>query len=310
MLLLLLSHLLLASAQTGGWTFHDDFESGALDPAHWTPGGRDLSGTGVVNVVARGGSLSGHVYHSSFTEKYVASRQFPATGATRFDFDMEVRATDPGSPGGAYYAYAGAYLSVFDGTNWGTVEVIASTSTYRSSLYANDPLHTVVAIPQSLWQSHSYSGADLAALLPGINAAEIQAISAIMISYCSWWNGAANGDVWFDNFTISGIPADLQVLPAQPTAGAYASFTATGMSPGAWAYLALSRIGPGSTPVPPLGLDLDIAQGFQAAPRTRVAADGSAVWTILIPSPASGRSAWFQAAEIGRSTRVLAVNVL
>jgi hypothetical protein len=223
---------------------------------------------------------------------------------------MEARATDPGSPGGAYYSMAGAYLQVYDGVHWGTVELMFATSTYRSNYYANDPFHAFIAIPPNVWSHFDYTAADIAALLPGITASAIQSVSGGFESYCSWWNGGANGDVWFDNFTISGIPADLKVSPTQPTAGAYASFTASGMTPGARAFLAFSRTGLGSTPVPPLRLTLDIAQAAQAASPTLVAVNGTAVWTILLPVSTAGQSVWLQAAESGRSTRVLPITIL
>ena len=297
------------TAQTGGWTFEDDFESGAINYGEWTRAGRDLSGTGIVDVVSRGGSLAGHVYHRSFTET-ILTKSFEITPGLTLDFDMEVRAADSGSPGWNYNSFAGVWIEVSGPAEYGRLEVIYCTSGYRQSTYNADPKVEVLQIPQNIWQHHNYDLASIYSLLPGVNPAAVTTLSVSFWSYCSWWNNGGSGDVWFDNIELRNLASTLAVSPTSPTAGAYATFAADGFTPGARAYLAFSTQGLGATPAPPLGLTLDIASARQAAPYAVVSAAGQAIWTLLMPASASGMTVWMQAAHQGRSTRVLEVGIL
>lgn len=197
LILALCSLLAPLSAQRGS-TFHDDFESDSFATGGWTVGGRDLAHTGVANVVPRGGSLSGHVYHRSFTETTV-SREFEAGQDFALSFDMEVRAVDPGSPGGAFNAFSGANIELLGDGVYGRLEVIYCTSGYRQALLNSDPSIEVLQITPGVMGRFHYTLDDLHALLPGVDPTAVTTVRLTFQSYCSWWNGSANGDVWFDN---------------------------------------------------------------------------------------------------------------
>jgi hypothetical protein len=306
--LLALSPLL--PAQTGGWTFADDFEAGAINYGEWTRGGRDLSGTGVVDIQSRHGSNVGHVFHSSFTETYLLRGGLPISPSTVIEFDMEARAVDPGSPGGNYYSMAGGFINVSGGQSSGTVEIIDTTSSYRQSLANNNPNHAVIIIAPNVWDHYSYTLADIYNLLPGVDPTEVTKVQIHFNSYCSWWNSRAEGEIWFDNISISDLVCTLEVEPDPPVGGSLVSFTANHFAPCGAAYLAYSTIGLGSTPVPGLGLSLDIAGARSAASPTTVSIDESAVWTLTMPPRASGHTLWLQALEMGRSTTVLQLDIL
>ncbi len=294
-----------APSQTGGGTFHDDFESGVLDLAVWATGGRDLSGTGVTDVVSRNGSLQGHVYHASFTEKYI-NKAFSYSPQLEIEFDAEMRSTDPGSPGWNFYAMAGFSISFYD-DSWtylgGQEYIHATDSGYRASLGSST--FAVFYQPANTPTHYSFTMPQLLANVPGVVEGDVSWVSITFNSYCSWWNSSANGDVWFDNFEVRHIPASLSVAPDPPTAGSLVTFSADGFDPGQACYLGYSVTGLGSTFIPQLGISMDIANARYGSGPVVAATDGTATWTELMPVHAAGRTLWLQAAHSGRSTNVL-----
>lgn len=205
------------SAQGHGRTFFDDFESGVIDYDVWTRGGRDLSHTGVVDVASRAGSLTGHVYHRSFTETTLY-KEFEIRPDFSLSFDMEVRAVDPGSPGWTYNSFSGANIELLGDGEYGRLEVIYCTSGYRQALLNSDPKIEVLQIVPGVMSHFTYTLADLQALLPGVDLSAVSTVRLTFQSYCSWWNGSASGDVWFDNVHALGLVRQIKTrsirLPA------------------------------------------------------------------------------------------------
>ena len=96
----------------------------------------------------------------------------------------------------------------------------------------------------------------------------------------------------------------LLTIPQPLTVGSPATFTASRAVPGTATWLAASLSGLGSTSVPPLGVTLGMANAVQVGGTVIANAGGNASWTVTVPALLSGRSAWFQAVQIGRTTPV------
>ncbi|MCH2102030.1 MAG: hypothetical protein MK209_08930 [Planctomycetes bacterium] len=92
---------------------------------------------------------------------------------------------------------------------------------------------------------------------------------------------------------IAGTNADLNVVNATPSS---ATFVAYGLKLG-------------STPVPPLGITLDLARAEQLGGTVIADGRGNASWTLPVPSSASGVTAYLQACQNGRISNVLTVNI-
>ncbi|MFG0330765.1 MAG: hypothetical protein ACF8PN_12820 [Phycisphaerales bacterium] len=95
----------------------------------------------------------------------------------------------------------------------------------------------------------------------------------------------------------------LQVSPL--VAGGRATLQAESATPGETVYFAYSLRGFGSTPVPQLGVVLDL-DNPQLAGTARANANGNANFSSNIPPQASGRTVYLQAAEQGRVTNAVA----
>lgn len=98
-------------------------------------------------------------------------------------------------------------------------------------------------------------------------------------------------------------------LEAGPLVGGQvANFVITGATPNTPQYLVYSLRGLGSTPVPQLGVVLDLAQPELGA-SGRSNANGEAALSTFVPGLASGRNVWLQAAEVNNVTNVVATSV-
>ncbi len=148
------------------------------------------------------------------------------------------------------------------------------------------------------------------------------------------WNGAANGqdgafDVTVDNLNqviVCGYSlglgtstdmevwkyrpekAELTVNPNPPVHGQQATLTVSAFEPNQQAYLVYSTAGLGSTNVFALGVTLDLTNPKLIGSATTNAA-GTATWTVNVPNPAAGVNVWFQAAQYGQTSTVLATTI-
>jgi hypothetical protein len=103
--------------------------------------------------------------------------------------------------------------------------------------------------------------------------------------------------------------ATLAVQPIPLLAGQNARVSIKHAIPNEPAYLAYSTTGAGSTPVPYLNVTLDLAQPQQAGNSKRTDSFGAASWTLPIPPNAAGLDIWFQGAQDGRVTNVVATTI-
>lgn len=110
------------------------------------------------------------------------------------------------------------------------------------------------------------------------------------------------------NATAAGSSDMTLSTPGAVVAGSNADFNVSNATPSAPTFLAYG-LSLGSTPVPPLGITLDLNGAEQLG--TTVIADGSgnAGWTIPVPPIASGVTAYLQACQSGRTSNVLTVNI-
>lgn len=104
---------------------------------------------------------------------------------------------------------------------------------------------------------------------------------------------------------VEGLPT-LDV--AGFVAGGEATITITNATPGATEYVLGSAAGLGETPVPQLGVSLDLLRPRLLASGS---ADGSGVLQVTVPVPpgAAGRVLWLEAAEVGATTAPVFVQV-
>jgi hypothetical protein len=96
--------------------------------------------------------------------------------------------------------------------------------------------------------------------------------------------------------------------PGAVVAGTSADFDVVNATPGAPTFLAYG-LSLGSTPVPPLGISLDLHKAKQLGGSVIANGSGEAGWSIPVPSIASGVTAYLQACQPGRTTNVLTVNI-
>src|SRR5690606_30484257 len=99
---------------------------------------------------------------------------------------------------------------------------------------------------------------------------------------------------------------ELQVDPM--TGGQVGSMRTTGGTPGEKVYFIYSLRGVGSTFVPRLNVTLDLDRPSLAGSST-ANGNGEAAFSAMVPSAASGRTLWFQAAEFGATTDVASIEV-
>lgn len=101
----------------------------------------------------------------------------------------------------------------------------------------------------------------------------------------------------------------LTISPDPLIAGQNGTFTIDNMTPSTRAYLVYSLRGPGSTRVNQLNVTLDLAQPAQAGSPKTTNGNGHAVWNLPIPINGRGRNIWFQAAQYGMKTNVVATRM-
>jgi|GEM_PF-1091058 len=94
-------------------------------------------------------------------------------------------------------------------------------------------------------------------------------------------------------------------------AGQGATFTAYEGEAYTDTWLAYSATGVGSTPYPPLNIVLGLDRPKQVPGTSKVLtnAQGTAEWSILVPSSVAGVDVWFQAAQEGNVTNLVATTV-
>ncbi len=116
--------------------------------------------------------------------------------------------------------------------------------------------------------------------------------------------------VWGDLFGSAPLQNGDMTLstPGSVFGGATATFDTANATPGGPTFLAYG-LSLGSTPVPPLGVTLDIAAATQAGGMVIADGLGQASWTLPVPPQASGLTVYMQSCQSGRTSNVLTVNV-
>jgi hypothetical protein len=115
--------------------------------------------------------------------------------------------------------------------------------------------------------------------------------------------GNAGASYLFDLFR-------LDLLPSTPIAGQPVDLLLTGGHPNTMSWMAYSLVGPGSTPIPPLGVTLQMSSPIQVGNAILSASDGSASWTVPVPPSVSGVTIWLQALQATHITNLRRVTVL
>ena len=93
-------------------------------------------------------------------------------------------------------------------------------------------------------------------------------------------------------------------------AGGYGRFDVYCGASSSSTWLAYSLYGPGFYYIPPLNVELDIANPKQAGPMEKTDPEGTVSWTLSIPPQAAGLMIWFQALQMEQKTNVVETVIL
>jgi hypothetical protein len=192
------------SLSTSPAVFEDDFE-GASCLASWIVGGRRLAGANVADCVTREGSTFGHLYKTSFTEVTLS----PAVGAfaiadwPTFDFDLEVWVFSAGAPGPTFYSMSGVVFVFRDaqGGHLGSVEYIATSTTYRLNASQGDPTWGVVSVAPSSRQSFSLTTEEILSHI-NIDEGAVATVEMLLDAYTSAYVPDMRAELWIDNVAV------------------------------------------------------------------------------------------------------------
>jgi hypothetical protein len=113
------------------------------------------------------------------------------------------------------------------------------------------------------------------------------------------------GDIDMTIVKYASLLGDLYRLSSTDlVSGSEATLSIANATPNETQFIAYSLTGLGSTPVPRLGVTIDLANPHLLASGP---ADGSGSFQVMetVPPAAAGRTIWFQTAEIGRTTPVI-----
>lgn len=197
--------MLFAPISYGAPIFTDDFESGNLD--NWEIGGRQL-GTNIANVVSFAGSLTGHLYHSSFTEitmyRDFQFDEFDINDSFYFDLAVDVASTIPPAPN--YYGLAGVSFQFLDTDSniLGFVEYAAATTDYPFTYWASFDNKNGNQIPEGVMNHYEISIADMLSQII-IDQTQITVIRMQARTYSSTYpNPVVSAELWIDN--VSTVP--------------------------------------------------------------------------------------------------------
>jgi len=128
------------------------------------------------------------------------------------------------------------------------------------------------------------------------------------INDAGWIIGSGHDGNWSPTRAVVLVPADfddrLTLEVSRLDVGARATFTVRDATPGAMQHVVYGTSGPGETPVPGLGVTLDVDRPalLESGPAD---ADGTFSTTRTVPAAAGDRTIWFQAAESGRVSSVV-----
>jgi hypothetical protein len=158
------------------------------------------------------------------------------------------------------------------------------------------PAFGLVSTPTAIAGKITQNGGTLNLHLD-LNVAISQVLSGITVDTSLVGPVDATAQVAAANaFTVSA--------PVPLISGLTQAITATNGTPGATTFLAGTFNGLGNTPVPALGVTLNLTTPAQIGTAVIAGANGFASWSVTIPTAVIGRSVWFQAAQAGRTTQV------
>ncbi len=159
-----------------------------------------------------------------------------------------------------------------------------------------EPAFGTVSLPTSITGTITQTGGNLD-LLVNLDVLVTDDLSGITVSTHIF--GPINADA-----AVAAANASTLTVPVPLTVGAFATFSVNNLNPGATAWLAGTFDGTGSTPIPQLGITLNLANPAQIGAPTVASGAGNAFWTLVIPAVVAGRSVWFQALQNGLISQV------
>ena len=125
-------------------------------------------------------------------------------------------------------------------------------------------------------------------------------------TFIEGYAGPDGPDVTFDFAFTTVKPNPFKLSVGTLTGGSNGQFGVVKGDPNAKTYLFYSMTGLGQTRMPQLNVTLGIRSPLQAGQPRRSDGSGNVNWTLPIPVNARGRDVWFQAAQTGKVTNVVA----
>lgn len=118
--------------------------------------------------------------------------------------------------------------------------------------------------------------------------------------------GPGGPSVQYDFAYSTEAAVDFKLQVSTLAAGQVGSCTVFGGQPNTMTYLAYSLDGLGQTNVPLLNVTLSLRNPIQAGQAKRTNGTGEATFSLPIPGNARGVDVWFQAAQVGQTSNVVA----
>lgn len=142
------------------------------------------------------------------------------------------------------------------------------------------------------------------------NAGTVELHSAIDVTFSSD-DGMGNWvDLDIDGTLDAYAPTQsgMSLTSGTVTSGQMAIFSVAGAGPNSATFLAYG-LSMGSTPVPPLGITLDIAGATQVGSMKMTDGFGTCSWNEMVPAGTSGLTVYMQSCQSGLTSNVLTVNI-
>jgi len=133
--------------------------------------------------------------------------------------------------------------------------------------------------------------------------------SSLGVDFIPGYHGPNGSNVESDFGITTVVPPDYNLTVTTLFAEDIGTFSVKNAKPNEKAYLAYSLKGPGSTVVNALGVTLDLKSPMQASGFVIANSRGEAVWQLWIPKGAKQKTIWFQSAQVGGVSNVVARQV-
>lgn len=299
----------------------------------------------VVGARGEGNPIGGGLYHEGYIGaayvfewngvSWVETQKLRASNFEEhawFGYDLAIDGArilvgSPGKLGGGVYGAGEAYMFHLNAGSW--AEVVKLNDHRTSQLGRSVDLEGDLAVATSY--GHDHRGNDTGAIHPyrfdgamwnaepPVNPGGLGVYDAIGTSVDLDGSTVIAG-AYLESLAYSLAPGGaflydlsprfhLMVAPFPLDIAEDAKFELRHAQPNALAWMSYSLVGPGATPIPPLGVTSGLANPQQLATALASDANGIARWEMPLPSQAQGLTVWFQGLQVGQSTNLVRAEI-